>query len=484
MGFKEKTNQRIGSLSGGEKSVLNLAAALLKKPDILILDEPGNHLDYLGLAWLEDFLIKFKGTVLIVSHNRYLLDRVCTHILELENCSVTEYKGNYSTYRMEKLRKLVAQQADFKANQKKLSRLEALVNRFAQICRNTADPAWGKRLRARRSQLGREKADAVEKPLLDERKIGLKLKANGSKANIALKVKDFSFRYGDSCIYDNAAMEINCGEKVALVGLNGSGKTTLIQEIIKKGGWNSSNLRIGPSCNIGYLSQKQDVLNPDNTIEEEIISLGAIKSREQAYHVVAPFMFSYNDLSKKIATLSGGEKNRLQLARLKYLNSDFLILDEPTNHLDISSREAVEEALMDFKGTLLIVSHDRYFLDAIVDRVVEIEERKLVPHVGNFSEFWFEKNSLQRKMKGNVSKRKTQRDRVIKENVNINKVNKDIVEIENRISLLEEEKLSAEKRIAEVFNQGNFIEGKKLSDRLAKISSQLDKAYSIWESIL
>ena len=312
LGLPGREDQRVESLSGGEKNVLSLAHALLAQPDFLLLDEPANHLDYMGIAWLEDFLARFKGTVLMVSHNRHLLDRVVDGVLELENGRVREYKGGYSAYRGTKLRELIAQQSDYIANQKRLAQLEALVKRFEQIARSNPDPAWGKRLRARKSQLAREKKQAVEKPVLDESAFKAEFLTEETHANVALQVRGYKKSFDELTLFEGADLDIAAGERVALVGPNGSGKTTLLRDVVAEGAWDSSVIRVGPSMQVGYASQEQEVLRKDRTIVDEIRSAAPMSSNA-AFALLRKFLFGWEDLQKRVADLSGGERNRLQL---------------------------------------------------------------------------------------------------------------------------------------------------------------------------
>ena len=249
----------MASLSGGEKNVLSLAHALLLQPQFLVLDEPANHLDFLGVAWLEDFLARFKGAVLIVSHNRHLLDRVVGGILTLEDGAVKHYQGGYSTYRATMLRELIAQQADYVANQKRLAQLKELVKRLEQVARNRPDPKAGKRLRARRSLLEREKAQAVEKPVLDQSQVRAEFTTERTRSNIALQIRGYEKSFGDLKLFESVDLDIASGERVALVGPNGSGKTSLLHDLVETGGWDNEVIRIGPSMRLGYAAQQQEV---------------------------------------------------------------------------------------------------------------------------------------------------------------------------------------------------------------------------------
>ncbi|MDQ1318507.1 MAG: ATP-binding cassette, subfamily er 3 [Candidatus Poribacteria bacterium] len=475
LGLGGKEDQKIGSLSGGEKNVLSLTQALLAKPDLLLLDEPDNHLDYLGIAWLEDFLNRFNGAAVIVSHNRYLLDRVANGILQLENGKVTYYDGGYSDYRATRLRELLAQQSDYIANQKRLAQLEARVKQFELIARTNSDPAWGKRLRAMRSQLEREKSQSVEKPTLGESTIRTNFATEATRANIALEINDYNKAFDDLKLFENADVHISCGECVALVGPNGCGKTTLLRDIVEHGAWDNHTIRIGPSLRIGYCSQEQEVFQGNGTILDEIMSTSPM-TRDDAIGVLSKFLFKWDDTQKLVKNLSGGERNRLQLARMMVLKPNFLILDEPTNHLDIPTCEAVEEALENFNGTLLVVSHDRYFLDKIVNRVIEIRDRKLFSYPGNFTDFWYARQRSMPRVVGHIATRGKHRERPETPRMR----EKALTTLEKRITEAEQEKLALEQRVAEALAKRNQREGRRVSKQLDQLKAQIDDLYEKW----
>ena len=476
MGLEGKDTQQIGSLSGGEQNVLSLTRALLSKPDLLLLDEPGNHLDFLGMAWLEDFLLRFRGAVLVVSHNRYLLDRVASGILELENGRVTRYAGNYSAYRAQRLRGLLSQQSDYIANQKRLDRLEALVKRFEQIARVNSDPAWGRRLRARRSQLEREKRQAVEKPEFDTSAIRTRFDSAPTRANIAVQVRGYTRGYDDDLLFEDAEMEVNGGETVALVGANGTGKSTLLRDIVETGAWDAEHIRVGPSMKIGYSAQHQETLDDGQTVVQQLRE-AAPMSTQAAFVLLSALLFDPEDMDKLVGDLSGGERNRLQIARLMATKPNLLILDEPTNHMDIQSQEAVEEALEEFQGTLLVVSHDRYFLDKLAERVIEIRDCKMVSHPGGFSEFWQSRRPTDARVVGRVSRRRrrSEPDRVQRAHERQAQA-----DLERRIQEAEGRKLELENEMAQAFANRQMRQGRRSQRQLERLTSELQDMYDKW----
>ena len=477
LGLGDKQDQLIGTLSGGEKNVLSLARALLNEPDFLILDEPGNHLDFQGLAWLEEFLISFKGAVLIVSHNRHTLDRVATGILTLEDGKVSRYVGGYSDYRATRLRELLAQQADYSANQKRLAQLEALVKRLELTARAKPSKKAGRRLRSRRSQLARENEQAVEKPVSEVSAIGAEFVDGKTQANIVLQVRGYSKRFDDNSLLENVDMDLTSGERVAIIGPNGSGKTSMLKDIIEFGDWSNDVIRIGPSIRTGYAAQQQEVLDGNRTILEAMMSSEPESNETVAFALLRNFLFTREDLQKKVANLSGGERNRLQLAALMKLKPNFLILDEPTNHMDIPAREAIEDALYEYEGSILVVSHDRYFLDKIVERVIELEDRDLVSFDGNFSEYWQANQKSVSVASGRVSTRGADRKRGRVERA---EVRADVASLERRIEEAEAEKLELEQGLSDAFEAKDVRAGKKLNREIVRNTALLEDLYEQW----
>ena len=270
LGLGHLADQHVDKLSGGEQNILGMAAALLTEPNLLLLDEPGNHLDYQGLAWLESFLSAFRGTIVVVSHNRYLLDRVVTDILEVDQESVAHYPGNYTAYKQIKAERIKAHQQQYESQQQHLEHLRQLVRKFADIAAGHAsDNTWGRRLRARRSQLERAEAQAIDRPTAS-RQASLRFQTDQSRADIALQINGYHKAFGDRVLFDHAEMQIAAGQRWALVGHNGCGKTTLLRDIIETGRWENKVIRVGPSLTIGYCAQQQELLNPEATVFDDL----------------------------------------------------------------------------------------------------------------------------------------------------------------------------------------------------------------------
>ena len=466
LGISAMRDRRIGSLSGGEKNVVALARMLLEEPDILLLDEPGNHLDFEGLAWLEGFIRNYGKTAILVSHDRYLLDRTVERIVELEDRKAAAYSGNYSTYRAEKLRNLIKQKAAYEDQQKEIRRLEEMIKRFELM---GGERAY-RQARSRQKMLDR--MDKIERPGLDRGRIDPGFGFEERSGRITLEFRGYSKAFGDRVLFQDVDMLLSFGERAGLLGANGSGKTTLFKDILEQGAWENQVLRIGPKTKIGYYAQEHETLNPERSILEEVRREKGL-TRDQAFTVLSKFLFRWEDMDRKVKTLSGGEKSRVQLAKLMVSDANLLLLDEPTNHLDIQSREQVEEALEEFDGTVLIISHDRYFLDRIVDRIVEVRNPDLLCHAGNFSDFWEKKSSEQGRAAPTKKKRTAARKKTAQP------PSDDSAEIEEKIEEMEAEKLRLERALAEAYRNRDYKGGEKLSRQLRMLEDRLEELFDL-----
>lgn len=391
LGFDEADmHLPVDVLSGGQKKLVGLARLLVTQPDMLLLDEPDNHLDLRGKAFLERFIRSYKGAVIIVSHDRYLLDMVVDEIVELEDGRLTRYPGNYSEYAFEKQMHLMRQQQMFQAQQKEITRLEQAAKRlllWGKIYDNVKFSRRGKNILKRL-----DKMERIEKPILDRRRMGLEL--NGWRgSNKVLEITDLDKVFppseaneDETIILAGLNLLLWRGERVGLVGPNGAGKSLLYRLILGQEPPTGGEIQIGPSVEVGYYAQEHDILDYERTLLDTV-RLAAKLSEDGAVSFLGRFLFTYEQTRSQVRTLSGGERSRLQMALLMLSDANFLLLDEPTNNLDIPSAEVLEAALQDFEGTVLVISHDRYFLDRVVDRIVELDEGALTEYLGGYSDY-------------------------------------------------------------------------------------------------
>ncbi len=371
-GFKLDKNildSKYNSLSGGQKTIVNLAKILLTSPDILLLDEPTNHLDIETLEWLESFMKSYKGTIILVSHDRYFLDEVSTKTILLENGKEKIYYGNYTYFLEEDERRTLAQFEVYKNQQKQIAKMKESIKKLRSFGELAKNELFFKRAKSIEKRL--EKMQVLEKVSLNKKKIELKIKSGERSGKDVLKIKDLSKRYGEKDVFNNVSFNVYNGEKVCLKGKNGSGKSTLIKIIVGEERETSGKIEIGNSVRIGYIPQEIKFNNEEETIFEYFIKQYRANENEIRTYL-AKFMFYKEDVFKKLSKLSGGEKVRIKLAELMIKDVNFLILDEPTNHLDISTRELLEQTLIEYKGTILFVSHDRYFINKIKTKIIEI----------------------------------------------------------------------------------------------------------------
>ncbi|MFV1959452.1 MAG: ribosomal protection-like ABC-F family protein [Planctomycetota bacterium] len=388
LGLGESTWEKpIETFSGGERNVIGLARVLLSHPDLMLLDEPSNHLDMEGVEWFIDFLRRARAAILMVSHNRHLLDATMRRIWELEGRRVTAWTGNYSDFQRQKAEAVALQERRYKTQQRLIRRIEFQARRLMDMANAYDDPGQAKRAKAMLRRL--ERMDKVDRPAPPGATFRAALGGAGRHGRIALSVHDFSHAFGDRLLFDHAELEVEYGERLCLVGPNGSGKTTLVRRILDEGSWENPTLRLGKSVRVAEYRQLHDILDADATLLDDTVQATGLREKEAAA-LLHRFHFAREDLDRPVHTLSGGEKSRLQLARLAQAKVNFLILDEPTNHLDIPSCEVLEEMLQEFDGTLVVISHDRYFLDKLVDRVVEVKDRGLVSWPMTFAAWWAE----------------------------------------------------------------------------------------------
>ncbi len=392
-------NLPVSTLSGGQKKLVGLAKLLITQPKILLLDEPDNHLDLRGKQLLEQLIRSYEGGVVIISHDRYLLDLVVDEIAELSLGRLTSYKGDYSEYAFEKQAGLLRQQQMFKAQHKEITRLEQAAKRLL-IWGRTYDNE--KLIRRGKSILTRlEKMEKIEKPIMEQRRMGLEL-AGWRGSNKVVEISDLDKQFpaqyengeliqAENLVLAGLKLLLWHGDRVGLVGPNGAGKSVLFRLLLGQDQPTGGTINIGPSVQIGYYAQEHESLNYSDTLIETVRN--AVHFTEStAVSFLGQFLFNYEQARGPVSALSGGERSRLQMALLTLTNANFLLLDEPTNNLDIASAEVLEDALADFEGTLLVISHDRYFLDRVVDRIVELEDGALTEYVGNYSDYQAAKN--------------------------------------------------------------------------------------------
>lgn len=489
LGFTEEDfSLHVNTLSGGQKTRVSLGKLLLSKPDIIMLDEPTNHLDMESISWLENYLLNYNGAVLIVAHDRYFLDKIVSKVIEIDNGDCTVFSGNYTDYaskkailRNMKLKEYLNQQRDIKHQEEVIAKLKQF-NREKSI----------KRAESREKML--DKMEVVDKPVELNAKMNIQLEPSVVSGNDVLTVTDLTKSFDGNTLFNNINFDIKRGERVALIGNNGTGKTTilkLINGIIQP---DSGSIYLGAKVAIGYYDQEHHVLDPDKTLFQEIQDAYPDLNNTQIRNTLAAFLFTDDDVFKYIRDLSGGERGRVSLAKLMLSNANLLILDEPTNHLDIVSKEILENALNSYTGTVLYVSHDRYFINATATRIIELTNQNIVNYIGNY-DYYLEKRDILTTKTFPATTGSSSADTAVKdskiswqqsreEQNRLKKRKNEIKHTEERISVVEERLSAIDAEYSDPSIGSNTARLMELHNESAGLQKELDELYEHWDSLM
>ena len=476
-------DQKISNLSGGQKTRLALAKLLLQKPDVLILDEPTNHLDLDTIEWLEGYLKKYSGAVVIVSHDRYFIDQIATTVYEIEYRKCTKYKGNYSDYIDQKAVSYASLMKQYEKQQKEISKMEDFISR------NIVRASTTKRAQSRRKLL--DKMERIEIPKINDKSIGITFEIDRRSGNDVLKVEDLTVGYPDQIISDHLDFQINRLDRVALIGPNGIGKSTILKTVAgdlpKLGG----EVYYGKSLDMGYFDQEQANLTSNNTVLNEVWNYFPTRLEKDIRTLLGNFLFTGDDVFKTVNQLSGGEKVRLTLCKLMLQKNNFLLLDEPTNHLDIDSKEMLELSLEDYEGTVFFISHDRYFIDKIATRILEVTPHGVVSYLGNYSDYMEKKQQLAELEAAKLAEESntTTTNNVTdyqkqKEQRRLEQQRKrQLEDIESKIAAYEEE---LEYKKAELFQEEVYLDTQKSAQvqaRIEELEELIMESMETWEEL-
>lgn len=482
LGFAEEDfTLNVNTLSGGQKTRVALGRLLLSKPDIILLDEPTNHLDMESISWLENYLLNYSGAVLIVAHDRYFLDKIVSKIIELDNGNATVFSGNYTDYASKKAILRNMQLKEYLNQQREIKHQEEVITKLKQFNREKSI----KRAESREKMLN--KMEFVYKPEILNDKMDIKLEPNVISGNDVLTVDNLTKGFDGTVLFDNICFQIKRGERVALIGSNGTGKTTILKLINGIIPADSGSIYLGAKVNIGYYDQEHHVLDPDKTIFDEIRDAYPDLNNTQIRNTLAAFLFTNEDVFKYIKDLSGGERGRVSLAKLMLSNANFLILDEPTNHLDITSKEILENALNSYTGTVLFVSHDRYFINSTATRIIELANKTVVNYIGNY-DYYLEKkdilgakpitNNTSKSSSSAISKLNWQEEKV--KQAQQKKIKNEIKRTEERMALIEAEIEELDNMYADPAISSDTAKLMEIHTRKEALSKELDELYDKW----
>jgi len=485
LGFcEEDFSKSVNTLSGGQKTRVSLGKLLLSKPDIILLDEPTNHLDLESIKWLEGFLLNYNGSIIIVAHDRYFLDKIVSKIVEIDNGLCTVFSGNYTAYSEKKAMLRNMQLKDYLNQQRDIKHQEEVITKLKQFNREKSI----KRAESREKLL--DKVEVLDKPTQLNDKMNISLDPKVLSGNDVLTVTDLSKAFESNVLFNDISFEIKRGERVALIGNNGTGKTTILKIINGIIASDKGKIKLGSQVTIGYYDQEHNVLHPDKSLFAEISDEYPDLKNTQIRNTLAAFLFTNDDVFKLIRDLSGGEKGRVSLAKLMLSEANFLILDEPTNHLDMVSKEILENALNSYTGTILYVSHDRYFINITATRILELTNSTIVNYIGDYDYYEEKHDILTASLTGNTNSQeiianssasdwksaKEEQARLRKQQKDLQKIEEKIAETESALAEIDEMSISREI----CSNTGKLLE---LHDKKTELQAILNDLYDKWEQL-